>query len=454
MPIIVRTMPVAVAGAAALLGLLAVLDPMLAVAGSVAVAFGGLMLADLGLGLCLFAFSASLFEAIPEFESFSVAKVIGLALALTWFAALAARPNMRGELFSEQPGYTVLLVLLATWGLASVLWAEESSVTLADCLRLTLNLLLVPIAFAAVKDTRTLRLLIAALLAGIVASVAYGLLVAPVSLQEDGRLAGAGLDPNYLALWLIIAATLGLGVAARRHLDPALRWLVVGTVVVCAVAAMATGSRTGLIAMGAVLLAAPLAAGRRRRATAAILAILAIAGSGLFFSTLASDAVRERITDTQGGGSGRTDIWTVGFRMAAANPVLGVGLGNFQTSSIHYLLEPGTIKRSDYIIDHPKVAHNTYLELLAEIGGVGLALYLGIVAYGLWAVLRAARLFAAAGLRDEDVLARAVLLAMIAGVAGSAFVSIQYTKPIWLLLALGPVVLQLARAATPAPAGR
>ena len=58
------------------------------------------------------------------------------------------------------------------------------------------------------------------------------------------------------------------------------------------------------------------------------------------------------------------------------NPIRGVGLGSFEKSSIHYVLEPGTLARSDQIIDSPKVAHNTYLRSLAELGVVGLLLML------------------------------------------------------------------------------
>jgi putative inorganic carbon (HCO3(-)) transporter len=445
MPLAVRTLPVAVMGAAALLGLLAVIDPLVAVAGSVGIAFGILMLADVTVGLCIFAFSAALFEAIPEFGAFSVAKALGLALALSWFAALTVRPTLRGEVFSEMPGYTVLLLLLVAWGGVSVLWAEDSSLTIAAWTRLLLNVLLIPIAFSAVRNMRALRWVAAALLAGMVLSAMYGYVINPGAVDVEGRLGGAGLDPNYLALWLVIAATLGLGTAAHRATEPALRWSLAIGAGICLLAALATASRTGLVALATVLVFAPLVAGRGRRAAMTLLAVIAVAGTGLYITSFASDAVREHISETQGGGSGRTDIWKVGARMARANPVLGVGLGNFQTSSVHYLLEPGTITRSDYIVDQPKVAHNTYLELAAETGGVGLALYVVIALVAVASGVRAAGRFTEAGRRDESLMARAVVLATLAALAGSTFISLQYTKPLWLLLALGPITLHLSR---------
>lgn len=447
MPLALRTLPLAVIGAAAMLGVLAVIDPLVAVAGSIGIAFGLLMLADVTVGLCIFAFSAALFEAIPEFGAFSVAKALGAALALSWIAAVTLRGNLRGEVFAEMPAYTVLLVLLVAWGGASVLWAEDSSITLADWQRLFLNVLLVPIAFSAIRDTAALRAVALALLAGMLLSAAYGFVISPGSVDAEGRLGGAGLDPNFLAVWLIIVAMLAVGTSRHRAMEPALRWAITAAVPVCLLAALATASRTGLVALIAVLLSAPLVAARGRRSVMTVLAILAMASAALYITTLAPATVRDHISDTSGGGSGREDIWKIAARMGTANPVLGVGLGNFQTSSVHYLLEPGTITRSDYIVDQPKVAHNTYLEAFAETGVVGLGLFVGVALFALGAGMAAAGRFEAAGRREDSLMARAVVLATIAGLAGCTFVSLEYTKMIWLLLALGPVTLNLARQA-------
>src|SRR3954451_21665886 len=112
MALALRTLPVALAGAAALLGLVAVVDPAIALAGALAVAFVVLMLADLAVGVALFAFSASFFEAVPALGEVSVAKGLGLVLVLSWIAALSLRPSWRDQLFRARPGYTVLLILL------------------------------------------------------------------------------------------------------------------------------------------------------------------------------------------------------------------------------------------------------------------------------------------------------------------------------------------------------
>ena len=80
--------------------------------------------------------------------------------------------------------------------------------------------------------------------------------------------------------------------------------------------------------------------------------------------------------------------------MVEDQPVRGVGTGNFHVTSIHYLLEsPGAIKYDEFIVDKPKVAHNTYLQVLAELGIVGLTLFLAIIGFAVACALKAARWF-------------------------------------------------------------
>ena len=57
----------------------------------------------------------------------------------------------------------------------------------------------------------------------------------------------------------------------------------------------------------------------------------------VYFAAVARVDQRDRVT-TVNGGSGRSDIWKVGWRMVEDKPVIGVGSGNFNVSSIHYLL--------------------------------------------------------------------------------------------------------------------
>jgi O-antigen ligase len=163
-----------------------------------------------------------------------------------------------------------------------------------------------------------------------------------------------------------------------------------------------------------------------------------------YFAYAASEEARERVT-TLGTGTGRTDIWTVAWRMVDDDPVRGVGVGNFQTASIHFLLQPGAILRDEFIVDRPQVAHNAYLQVLAELGVPGLVLFGGLIFAGLLAAWRAAREFTRQGDLYMETCARAVVLALVALLVADFFASDQLNKELWVLLGLGPALLGIAR---------
>jgi O-antigen ligase len=94
--------------------------------------------------------------------------------------------------------------------------------------------------------------------------------------------------------------------------------------------------------------------------------------------------------------------------------------------------------------------HNTYLQMLAEAGVVGLGLFAAFVTGCLAAAGRAARIFRHRGRPTAEVLAQAVLVATIAMLAAAVFVSAGVDKRLWILLALGPALLALAQR-TPHP---
>jgi O-antigen ligase len=220
-----------------------------------------------------------------------------------------------------------------------------------------------------------------------------------------------------------------------------------------AFACFLTVSRGGLVAFGAALIAGIAMAGKRRGKVVALAVIGAVLAVG-YFGMFAPAAARERITESN-GGTGRLDIWTVGWRMVQGAPIQGVGAGNFTVVSIHYLIAPGALLRDDFIVDVPKVAHNTYLEVLAELGIVGLTLFLIVIVFSIACAVRAARYAEQVGDVQMDILARAIVVALVALLAAYAFISREYSKQLWLLLALCPVMLEIVRAkARSAPSGR
>ena len=62
-----------------------------------------------------------------------------------------------------------------------------------------------------------------------------------------------------------------------------------------------------------------------------------------------------------------------------------------------------------------------------------------------WAMLAAAREFERKQHVESEVLARALFVAMIGFLVAGLFISSNYSKLLWLLLALGPATLAVAR---------
>jgi O-antigen ligase len=150
--------------------------------------------------------------------------------------------------------------------------------------------------------------------------------------------------------------------------------------------------------------------------------------------------------------SGRSSIWTVGWRMVTANPVIGVGSGNYTIAEPHYLLTaPGLIQDDQFIIDTPYVAHNVYLHILAEMGAIGLFLFLGVLGLSIAAAMRAVRIAEQRNDHMLEALGRALVIALAGMLAADFFVSEQFSKQLWLLLALCPALLSIAQ---PAPETR
>ena len=439
-----RAIQLGLIAAAAVLGLAAGVDPKLAVVGALGLTFTFLVMADLAIGVCLFTI-LSFLDVLPfGGAAVTFAKAVGLLLALAWFAVITTSQGERQDFLTAHRGMSFVLLGLLAWAALSTTWAESPGEAFQSTYRFALNAMLFLIVFTAVASKRNVVLVLGAFLLGATVSALHGIFfpAAPDSIYDVDRLAGAGVDPNELA-YLMVASIAIAGAFAVWQKAPLVRIAALVVIGFCAATVFLSVSRSGLVSMGVALLAAVVVGGRWRKAALALLLVIGLSGLA-YFTMYASPEVRERITMRE-GGSGRTDIWAVGWRMVEDKPAAGVGAGNFNVSSIHYLLEPGALQRDEFIVDHPQVAHNVYLQLLAELGVVGLALFLAIIAFSLVSAYRAARCFNRIGDTRMELLARAVIVALVAILAADFFLSEHFSKQLWLLLALGPAMLAIAR---------
>lgn len=434
---------------AIVLGVLAGVDPQLAIGGSLALAFVIIVVADLRAGLIVFTFMA--FVEIVPFggPALSATKLLGLLLAISWLAVIGARRNLAVDATVLRP-LTYLLAGLLAWILLSTIWSKAPSEALLALSRYALNAMLFVIIVTSVRQRSTALWLIGAFVAGTAVAALYGI-ASPGRFEADyGRLESASLDPNELAAILVPSFAICLFAAIGMRRAPMVRLAAGGAALLCGATIMLTVSRGGLIALAVALLVAVVVGGRWRLQIMMLVGAIA-ASVFIYFAGFASPQVVDHLESTTQGSSrvqeGRVTIWEVGWRMVKDNPLQGVGAGNFAAAAVDYVLQPGQTARSDLIVDKPAVAHNTYLETLAELGIVGIALWLSLIAFCLGALFKAYRLFKRLGDETMELLSRGLVAAVAGLLVADFFISDQFSKALWLLLALGPAMLLIAKRA-------
>jgi O-antigen ligase len=437
-------LPSTILATAAILGVIAALQPLYAVAAVAAIVLAYVVFNDLAVGFAVLAF-LSFLETLPSSSSLSPAKGAGLLLAVAWLARFSSSERRERDLFADHPYLTWTLILFFAWACLSLVWSTSVGIALESLGRYGPNILLLPIAYTAIRNRRDLMLVLGAILLGAFVAAAVGVLQPPnANVVEDTRATGTVGDPNELAAFLLVGLALAAGLCLGRDRAPLLRLIAAVTVPLCAAGVFLSLSRGGLVALAVMMVAGTMLAGRWRLAISVMLVLVATGGV-IYFTQLAPLPARERIT-TSNGGTGRSDIWKLGLRMVRAHPITGVGVGQFPVVSPDYALQPGELMRADLIFSTaPKVTHNTYLEILSELGFPGLLLFLGAIATCLACALRAARLWARRQQRSMEALARGVLLGLIGMLTADFFISDMYTKLLWVLLAICPALLSLAR---------
>jgi O-antigen ligase len=430
------------------LGAILVLDVTVGVALVAAAVFGAILWVDLRLAIALWVPLVFL-DGIPLLNA--AGKAIGVLLAFAWVVSLTRR--RRGPALPDQAPVVVAVALLGSWVTASVAWSVDVDAAFGALPQWYAIGLVFLIVATAMADRAAVVLMAWAFVAGGVLSVLGGVVAPGLAVAEEGRFQGTAGDPNLLAVGLLPAAALALGLAAGRR-DPLWRALIAVVVAVLAVGFVASGSRGG--AVGALVgLAVALMVVERRRAT--FLAAATVGLVALAASVWLVPGAWER-SPSVSNGSGRSDLWNIAWHVAADHPVAGVGLDNYPVVAGDYARRVGPLQSVDLIAE-PHEAHNLYLQLLAEVGVVGLALVALLVGVCLHSAWVAARRFAADGDRAHAALARAVLVGIAAMLGSALFVSAPVDRRLWVLLALGPALRAAAHRpreseVSPASAGR
>ena len=375
----------------------------------------------------------------------TLAKPLGIVIVISWLLTIVGdRDGTVPFLPRDAPVLTYTLFALVVWSLASMIWASDRSLTLHSASRLVQLVALIFVTYSAVRKPRDLLILVWAFLIGAVVTSTYALANGTL---RGGRLTGGLFNPNDLAAEIVIAIVMAtfLLISARRA------WvglLFLALLSVFAVVFVQTQSRSGIIALTAAFAFALVVAGPLRgRLTAVILIAASICLA--YYVYVAPPQFRERVTSIVSGTSQasplREDTWKIALQMTRAHPVRGVGLGNFPALESQYftsnldVLEIGQLRRFELVV------HNTYLEILAELGIIGLILFSTILAR---TVGRAAAILVMRGKEGGTrIVTRAIVAATVGVMTSQVFNSGEYSKQLWVLLGMAVAAASLGNEA-------
>ena len=423
-PIAVLALPLA-----ALLGAAAVHSPTLVAAGMAGALLVVLMFTNLVLGVALFTL-VTFFQQTPQGEALALSKPIGLVVTIAWAAALLQRRQDPMVLTRDRPVLAYMLAAFVGWAAISIVWATDGAETQSSVVRLALVAVLFLVVHSAVRTPRDLRLLAWAFIGGTFLTTLYGL---GFHLYTEGRFTGGLADANFLAAALVASLALcGFMLAAERRAT--LRLVLLLLIGLFAAALTLTQSRGGLVALAVVLVTACLVAGRLRGRAIAVALVVVALGVG-YYAVLAPTAVRERATSLSAQASaGRVDTWRVAWQVTRHHPLAGVGLNNFPIVQSQYVTANVNLGSVRLFREARIAGHNTYLQILTELGVVGLALLLAVIGLTVLVALRSLRKLGPGADPATDALVRGLVVAAVGLLTAYGFLSGQYEKHLWLML--------------------
>jgi len=236
-------------------------------------------------------------------------------------------------------------------------------------------------------------------------------------------------DPNYFTVsaLLFLPMALYLRQVARSRTE---RVFCTGCFLLTLLAIIAGASRGGFLG----LLAAAAYFGLRARRRTAV--VLILAGAALFAAAvvLPNSPLTRLLEPGQGdveSSDVRLRLWSIGMTAAWTHPLTGVGAGNFG------LLTAG---REDFV-----VAHNTYIEVAAELGFPGLFAFLAVLCT---TFLSAGRIRSYAEHSKSPLIAhmsQGIQAGLIGYAVSAFFVSVPWQKCLWLLVFLSISLDAVAR---------
>jgi O-antigen ligase len=355
--------------------------------------------------------------------------LVGLGAALVVIATALVRGTFR-----RPPAAAVWWGLFITWSAMSVLWAFDPDVV-RDRLPTAVTSYLFYLVVISVRITKKEWLAVAGftVLGGCGAALlaiyqfSTGVYYMGTIQRSTISLEGRDTNPNTFAarLLLPIALTIAGYLASKGRV----KWFCAAACSLMGFALLLSMSRGNTLALMAMILIFLI----RYKARWQVLVLLALLACSLvmlpreFFSRV-EDSVSSRAEK-------RFDIWIVGTEMVKEHGIIGIGLSNFPV-----LFEKYAGVATDFV-GFNRDPHSNYLSVGAELGIVGLALFLGAIASQLRAARRQIR--SNPGTGDSFAIVIALEAACWALLVGGLSQTSLWRKEFWVSWMLLAVAVRL-----------
>jgi O-antigen ligase len=300
------------------------------------------------------------------FGSFPIAKIVAISTLVSY---VLSKLSQGGKL-TDFPIELKMVLSIALLGVAFIPAAQVPKDSIDVLTDTYSKVVIIFILFINLVDTR------ARLLGIIRLTVLYGTWIALEAIKryaagqlgmENRRIIGAvgGMfnNPNDLAISFDLL--LPLAIILFLLSKGVLRFVYLGCAVVFAAGVVVTFSRGGFLGLGAsgALMLWKLSRKNRGAAIGIVVLVLALflfampSGYSSRISSISSEEL-----DATGSSWERQELLKRAFNVALHHPIVGIGMGNFHSFSLG-----------------EKVAHNSYVEIWAELGLLGLAAYLVLI---------------------------------------------------------------------------
>ncbi|MNO59564.1 O-Antigen ligase [compost metagenome] len=394
------------------------------------------------------------FEGLFKDSSLSGSKFLGASLALILMLQLATHQlpseRLRSNIWRFLVGFMVLYLL-------SLLNTDDMGFSLGHLRELSVGLILFVITLLVGRE---LNLDMFAKLVAISVAATCAMAMFSAKYQDDGRASGMLNDPNDFALMIAFAVPMALLLVVRS--PNRLHRLFWGGCTLLLLGGMTkTESRSGLVVLllslliGAWHYRAQLPHIRPRYLGFAMLGLAIVISLGLYampagyVERIQSLSILSSGAKSQDPSLGRRASYiVVGSAMIAENPLLGTGPGTFP---LHYATTgyAKTFAMTGKTDDLYRRAHNTYLEIFSELGIPAGLMFVGMLALGLYNLIRARRAWLLRGTGHQADLMTHLSMSLLSLTLFLMFLSAPNHKYLWIMLALTSVLRTKAEEAPP-----